>query len=241
MVNGDAHIAVVEDEPHFRSMVVRTLRTAGFRVTGYATGGAALEGMVADTPALALLDLRLPDIDGLSLMQTIRARLGIGVIIVSGLGELSDVVKGLELGADDYLAKPLATRELIARVRSVLRRAAVTPVAAPPPTIVRFQGWQLNRATRAVSDADGVPIELTDGEYRLLEALAGHPNEVLSRESLMELCYGGAKPAFGRAIDIGVTRLRRKLGERQGGGALISTVRNRGYLFAASAEFEQAS
>jgi two-component system OmpR family response regulator len=224
---------VVEDDIVVRTMVAFSLREAGFRATEYTRLRDAEAGISSDPPILVVLDLDLPDGHGLRLMRELQKHnSNVGVIIVSASADLEDKVKGLDLGADDYLTKPFKMEELLARVRSVLRRA---PVESPPPR-VRFAGWELDRSARILRDPSGLPVGLTSGEYRLLDVLAAHAKQVMGRDQLMILCHGAAKPAFGRAIDISITRLRRKLSEHVPGTSMIQTVRNEGYVLSVDVE-----
>lgn len=230
------HIAVVEDDIVVRTIMSASLRGAGFRTSEYSRVRDAQTGFTSDPPMLAILDLNLPDGHGLRLMRELRKQYSnIGVIIVSASAELNDKVKGLDLGADDYITKPFKVEELLARVRSLLRRA---PAALPPP-MVRFQGWELDRSIRVLRDPTGSEVPLTSGEFRLLDVLVAHANQVMGREKLMILCHGAAKPAYGRAIDISITRLRRKLAERAPQTQLIRTIRNEGYVLSAFVEVPQ--
>ena len=226
------HIAVVEDNDLLRALIVRTLTEAGFRTSEFSRGSRLIDAMAKDTPALAIVDLGLPDADGLTLVRKIRERFAMGVVIVSGMGELSDRVVGLEVGADDYLAKPFAPRELVARVRSVLRRSTAKSGAGVSAGRIRFENFGLDRVAKVLTDPSGAPVDLTGAEFRLLEALAAHANEVLSRDQLVHLCYDSNKPAHGRTVDIYVARLRQKLLRHGAASTLIQTIRNRGYLLA---------
>ena len=230
-------ILIIEDDAEVRAVMVRNLDAAGFRVT--AVGDAASADPVLATGVdLAVIDLRLPDADGLALTRKVRESHDIGVIIVSGLGDPMDRVIGLEVGADDYLAKPFEPRELVARVRSVLRRDRDSKVATQkqPRAIYQFDGWHLDLVGQMLRNPDGAAINLTSGEYKLLEALVTHANRVLSRDQLMDLVSSNDAAAFDRSIDVRVGRLRRKLGADGAGPQYIRTVRNSGYIFAAKVE-----
>jgi two-component system OmpR family response regulator len=229
------HLAIVEDDPDVRAILERSLAADGFVVTALASG-AELEPVLAGTPhALVIVDLGLPDVDGLTLTRRIRDSFDVGIIIVSGRGDLADRVVGLELGADDYVTKPFEPREIVARVRSVLRRserrAAVRP-AVPAQRVRSFEGFALDLDARMLRDNAGNEIALTSGEYRMVEALVTHPNRVLSREQLLDLVHDNDMPAYDRSIDVCIGRIRRKLADNSRSPKLIKTVRNGGYIFA---------
>ena len=226
-------ILVVDDDVEIGKLLARYLGGQGFEVLVAHDGAelrARLEGGRID---LMLLDLGLPDEDGLSLLRQFRQSWGGPVIVVSGRGDSVEKVIGLELGADDYVGKPFDLRELLARIRSVLRRAApaVAPTAAA--TRLQFEGYSLDLPARRLLSADGTEVRLTSGEFRLLKALLERPNEVLSRDELMNAMHGRDAGPFDRAIDVQLGRLRRKLGDEGGNPRLIKAVRGEGYLFAA--------
>ncbi len=229
------HLAIVEDDSDVRAILQRSLAADGYEVTAMASG-AELEPVLANGPFdLVIIDLGLPDIDGLTLTRRIRASFDVGIIIVSGRGDLTDRVVGLELGADDYVTKPFEPREILARVRSVLRRSRrSTPVesARPLRRLLSFEGFVLDLDSRSLRDEDGHEVALTSGEYRMVEALVTHPNRVLSREQLMDLVHENDMPAYDRSIDVRVGRIRRKLADNSRSPRLIKTVRNGGYIFA---------
>jgi two-component system OmpR family response regulator len=170
-------------------------------------------------------------------MQKIRRTSDVAIIIVSGRGDLADRVVGLEIGADDYVTKPFEPREILARVRCVLRRGrrqgdtAAAPVEAHD--LYEFGNWRLDATAQALHDDSGHAVSLTSGEFRLLEAMVTRANRVLTRDQLMDICYGNNSPAFDRSIDVCVARLRRKLQDDPRNPAVIRTVRNGGYIFAA--------
>jgi two-component system OmpR family response regulator len=240
-MSNPAHILVVDDEPRIRTMLRRYLTDEGFRVSDAADGGsmrAVLEGGAVD---LVLLDLMLPGEDGLSLARSIRQRSEIPVIMLTGKGDLIDRVVGLEAGADDYITKPFELREVLARIRTVLRRMAprpAAPAAARPPAnkgteeILRFQGWRLDLVRRELAPPAGSPVPLTAGEFDLLRVFAQHPNRVLTRAQLIEMVKGREWAAYDRAIDTQVGRLRKKLEADPANPSLIKTVRGSGYVFA---------
>lgn len=235
------HILVVDDEPRIRTMLRRYLVEEGFKVTEAADGSAMRAALEGGTIQLVLLDLMLPGEDGLSLARAIRQRSEIPVIMLTGKGDLIDRVVGLEAGADDYITKPFELREVLARIRTVLRRAPGSHQAADAPKsaaksagdILGFQGWRLDLVRREITDPAGRIVNLTAGEFDLLRVFAQHPNRVLSRAQLIELVKGRDWAAYDRAVDTQVGRLRKKLGSDAGGPELIKTVRGGGYVFAA--------
>ena len=237
------HVVVVDDEAEVRSLLSRYLSTQSLRVSTAADGG-ELRALVRSGPVdVVLLDLGLGSEDGLDLLRELRREWHGAVIIVSGRGEAVERIVGLEIGADDYVTKPFDLRELLARIRSVLRRAAGH---APPPAAVAsaeasagkspallFSGFRLEPDARRLLDADGAEVALTTGEFDLLLALARAGQRVLSRDQLMNALHGRDAGPFDRAIDAQVGRLRRKLGDPPEQPVLIKSVRGAGYLFAA--------
>ena len=229
-------LAIVEDDPDVRAVLQRSLSADGYGITALSSGAGLEDVLAASHHDLVIMDVGLPDIDGLTLTRRIRMSFDGGIIIVSGRGDLTDRVVGLELGADDYITKPFEPREILARVRSVLRRNARQTVAAPAAGETRrqrlaFDGWLLDMTSRSLSDAAGKPVLLTSGEYKLLEVFVTHANRVLSRDQLLDLIYESDTPAFDRSIDVRIGRVRKKLGEDPRDPKLIKTVRNDGYIF----------
>lgn len=237
LLDPEAHLLVVEDDGEMRNLVARLLREAGFRVSAARDGREMWEAMEspAGPPDLVLLDIMLPGASGLDLLRRLRERGRTPVMMLTARGEEMDRVLGLELGADDYVAKPFAPRELVARVRALLRRAAPTE-AAPDPRSRRiaFAGWVLDTARRELVSPDGVSVDLSGAEYDLLLAFLEHPGRVLSREQLLEVAKRrvGVDP-FDRTVDVQVSRLRRKIEPEEGSPPLIKTVRGSGYVFVA--------
>jgi DNA-binding response OmpR family regulator len=231
------HVTIVEDDPDVRAMLERSLGAEGYRVTALETGTGLDDIMSSDSVDLVILDIGLPDIDGLTITQQIRRHSNVAIIIVSGRGDLADRVVGLEIGADDYVTKPFEPREIQARVRSVLRRAsphqAIAARTADHHECYDFGDWTLDISAQLLQCADGKPISLTSGEYKLLEAMVTRANRVLTRDQLMDACYGNNSPAFDRSIDVCVARLRKKLHDNPRNPSLIRTVRNGGYIFSA--------
>jgi two-component system, OmpR family, response regulator len=233
-------LLVVDDDPDIVDLLGRYFRGHGFEVSRAADGSAMRIVLAAEIVDLVLLDLGLPGEDGLELLHHLRAEHRCAVIVVTGRGDAVDRVVGLELGADDYVAKPFDLRELLARVRSVLRRSGATEpprvVAASSTTGIRFEGFQLDPTSRRLHAPNGDEIVLTTGEFELLEAFIEQPNRVLSRDSLMNRIHGREAGPFDRAIDVQVGRLRRKLEPDNDPPQLIKAVRGAGYLFAGRVE-----
>jgi two-component system OmpR family response regulator len=227
------HILVIEDEPEVRSTLQRWLTLEGFQVTAMPSGVRIAEILAKGGIDLFLVDIGLPDIDGLTLTRRIREKQQSGVIIISGRGDLIDRVVGLEAGADDYVTKPFEPREIVARVRSVLRRVQQTARQVSKSIAHRyvFDSWIVDMETYSLEDREGAPVGLTTGEFKLLRELVLHPNRVLSRDRLIELTNGHNSEAFDRSIDVRIGRLRRKLNDCARKPRFIKTVRDGGYIF----------
>ena len=233
------HVLVVDDEPAITELIRNYLGRHGFRVSVAADGNEMRSRMAEEAVDLVLLDLGLPGEDGLTLTRHIRTHSNVGVIIVTGSGESVDRIVSLELGADDFVSKPFDLRELLARVRSVLRRTSPsTPDAdiAPPAPGLRFAGWRLDTQSRRLFGADGNEVPLTTGEYELLHVFAENPNKVLSRDQLLQATRNRDAAPFDRAIDMQITRLRRKIELNADKPVLIKAVRGAGYIFTASVQ-----
>ena len=238
-MSGQPHILIIDDEARIRTMLRRYLGGEGFAISEAADGSAARAILAREPIGLVLLDLMLPGEDGLSLARHIREHSKIPVIMLTGKADVIDRVAGLEAGADDYVAKPFHLREVLARIRTVLRRAQ--PTTAPgasaaeepkPGEILVFPGWRLDLSRRDLSRSSGEAVPLTSSEFDLLSAFARHPNRVLSRDQLMEMVKGREWAAFDRAIDTQIVRLRRKIEAEPSAPTLIKTVRGAGYIFA---------
>jgi two-component system OmpR family response regulator len=229
------HVLVIDDDPGVRDIIEASLAGAGFRVTALPDGKRISQILSGGDVAVAIVDLTLPDEDGLAITRRLRERYDIGIVIVSGRSEMTDRVIGLEIGADDYLPKPFAPRELVARVRSVMRRFDARAHANEQRQRSRltFLGFDLDLGGMTLRDPDGNPVVLTTGEFKLLETLVTHANRVLSRDQLLDLLYDRDTPAFDRSVDVKVGRLRRKLGDDPDNPRMIRTVRNGGYVFVA--------
>jgi two-component system, OmpR family, response regulator len=237
-VNAPAHIAIVDDEADIRLLLANYLTSQGYRVTPLASGRALLELMPADAPALVLLDLGLPGEDGFSIARQLREHWNCGLVIVTGRGDAVDKVVGLEVGADDYVTKPFDLRELLARIKAVLRRLAPTERtnAAPAPGAparLRFAGWELDLAARRLSHPEGHDVPLTTGEFDLLGTLVQHAGRVLSRDFLLEQTRGREAGPFDRTIDVQIGRLRKKIESNPEDPQIIKSVRGAGYILVA--------
>ena len=226
------HLVIVDDEEDLREPVADYLRAEGYTVSE-ASGGAELDAIMRDRPVdLVVLDVNMPGEDGFSIARRLRAGGPIGIIMLTAKRDTVDRVVGIELGADDYLTKPFELRELLARVRGLLRRL----LAAPRPTAslgreVRFGRCLLNLDARKLYDGGGSELPLTAMEFDLLEAFAGRPNRVLSRDQLLELAHHRDEEPFERSIDMRIVRLRRKIEADPARPQVIKTIRGAGYMF----------
>jgi two-component system phosphate regulon response regulator OmpR len=229
-----AHIVVVDDEADLREMLHEYLSAQGFSVS-MADGGSALRSLIEERPAdLVVLDVNMPGDDGLTLTRFLRERGGTGIILLTAVGETVDRIVGLEMGADDYLPKPFDPRELLARIKSVLRRSHMARLPAAPaarPGEVRFGRYVLNLESHKLLDSANVEIQLTSSEFDLLKVFAAHPNQVLSRDRLLDLTSHRDLEPFDRSIDVRITRIRRKIEVDAARPQVIKTVRGSGYMF----------
>jgi two-component system OmpR family response regulator len=232
MVSAASVLLVVDDDPAIRELVRRYFQANDFVVHEAGDAASARAVLGREPVALVLLDLGLPGEDGLTLARYLREHWRGAVIIVSGRGDPVDRVVGLEVGADDYVAKPFDLRELLARVRSVLRRVRTAP--APASEILCFAGFRLEPGARRLLDAKGEEVVLTTGEFELLHAFVGQPQRVLTRDALMQQIHGRDSGPYDRAIDVQVSRLRQKIEADAANPVLIRSVRGVGYLFAAA-------
>src|SRR4051794_19632806 len=227
------HIPVVEDDREISALVARYLRANECRVS-VAGDGREMDRVLAEGRIdLVILDLMLPGEDGLSLCRRLRAGSSMPIIMLTAKGEEIDRVIGLEMGGDDYLPKPFNPRELLARIRAVLRPRAAEPVVAPADAgrMVSFAGWQLNLALRELSDPTGAKVTLTGAEFTLLGTFCERPGRVLSRDQLLDLTQGRGAGPFERSIDVLVSRLRQKIERDPRQPEFIKTIRSGGYLF----------
>jgi len=225
------HVLVVDDDTQLREQVVAYLTEHGFQVHAAADARQMDSALAAAPIDLVVLDLMLPGEDGLSICRRLSAEGGPAIIMVSAMGEEIDRVLGLELGADDYLAKPCSPRELLARVRAVFRRLEEVRGGAPRKgKAYQFQGFVVDALRRQLKSPNGATILLTSGEYSLLAAFLDHPQRILSRDQLIEIARGQDADVFDRAVDVQISRLRRKL-HACSDGEIIKTVRGAGYMF----------
>ena len=232
------HILIVDDDREIRDLAARFLKKHDYRVDTAGDGRAMMKQLEAGSFDLVVLDLMLPGEDGLSLCRRLRAASDLPVIMLTAMGEETDRIIGLEMGADDYLPKPFNPRELLARIRAVLRRAGGAGRQGPEPEaeILAFEGWRVDLGKRELHTADGVLTPLTAGEYDLLVAFAEHPHRVLSRDQLLDLTKGRSALPFDRSIDVQLSRLRRKIEADPKEPTIIKTVRGGGYLFTSAVE-----
>jgi DNA-binding response OmpR family regulator len=231
------HIIIVDDEAPAREMVGEYLKMHGFAVTLCDGGKALRDAIEASVPDLVVLDLNMPEEDGLSIIRDLKSRTNVPVIMLTATASPIDRVVGLELGADDYIAKPCELRELMARIRSVLRRSAPVRAVASAETaaakdqLVRFGTKWLDLEAQALRDDEGNEHPLTASEFGLLKVFAANPKRVLSRERLLELANARDSEAFDRAVDLRIMRIRRKIEPDPAKPAVIRTIRGGGYLF----------
>ncbi len=231
-------IAVVEDDREIRGLVVDLLTREGFEAVGCRTTAEFDQLSARRRVDLAILDIMLPGEDGLSLCRRLRATGDMPVLMVTAKGDDIDRIVGLEVGADDYLPKPFNPRELVARVRAILRRTRDQHRAVPQVANerYRFAGWSLDVGARAVTDPDANEVDLTAGEFDLLLCFVTHPQRVLNRDQLLDWTRGRSVGPFDRAVDVQLSRLRRKLAVAPGGETIIKTVRGGGYQFTLQVE-----
>jgi two-component system, OmpR family, response regulator len=226
-------IAVVEDDPEISRMMTSYMTENGFEVTA-ARSGRDLDRVMASGGKIdcVILDVGLPGEDGLSICRRLRGKSTVPIIMVTGRGTDTDRIVGLELGADDYLPKPFNPRELLARVRAVMRRSAmVEPAPTEVPQVLAFEGWRLDMSRRQLFAPDGAPRSLTSGEFNILAIFCQNPRKVLSRDDLLDLLHGRAAAVFDRSIDVQISRLRRKIETNLKDPSFIKTVRYGGYFF----------
>lgn len=231
-----SRLLIVDDDVEVLALLKKFFVQQGYQVSVATDCAAMWAALEREVPDLIILDLMLPGDNGLTLCQRLRLQHATPVIMLTALGELSDRVVGLEMGADDYLSKPFDARELLARVRAVLRRVgdSLPLVGEVPRPLIRFADWQLDLTRRELRSPDQVMIPLSAGEFDLLLVFVEHPQRILTREQLLDLARGQTHDAFDRSIDVQVSRLRRKLEFDTKRPAMIRTVRNGGYLFTPS-------
>jgi two-component system, OmpR family, response regulator len=235
-VNSQKTVLAVDDDPDVLDVVTDCLEVGGYNVITSQDGTQAIQQLETNQIDLIIVDLGLPDIDGLELTRAMKAKSSAGIIILSGRADTTEKVVGLEIGADDYLTKPFEPRELLARARSVLRRAdsKVSPVKSDDSENYQFDGWNLNISRRELLTPEEKVIELTSGEFDFLKVFVEHPNRVLSRNQILDFAYTNDSPAYDRSVDIRIARLRKKIERDPKSPQWIKTVRNAGYIFTAT-------
>jgi len=238
LMESPARVLIVDDDREIRSLLAEYLAANGYETQAVADGKAMWSALQSASPELVILDLTLPGEDGLSLCRTLRAKSSIPVIMLTARGTPLDRIVGLEMGADDYLPKPFEPRELLARIRSVLRRTQSNEDLSSSAKKVRFGTWVLDLTARHLVDSRGVVVAMSGAEYRLLRVFLDNPNRVLSRDQLLDLTRGREIDAFDRSIDLQISRLRQRLGEDARSPELIKTVRGEGYVLAANVRIE---
>jgi two-component system, OmpR family, response regulator len=234
------HLLVVDDDRDICDLLSNFLAKHGFRVSVAHDGRTMTQALETARISLVVLDLMLPGEDGLSLCRRLRATSTLPVVMLTAIGEETDRIIGLEMGADDYIAKPFNPRELLARVRAVLRRTGAAPVAPARGRVLEFAGWRVDVARRQLFSPTGALVPLRAGEFDLLLALAERPQRVLTRDQLLDLSRGRAASSFDRSVDVQISRLRAKIESNPKEPDLIKTVRSGGYIFAAAVNTEGA-
>ena len=236
----DSHILAIDDDPAVRRLVADYLSSNDLRVTAVATGAEMMQALAEHAIDLVVLDLRLAGEDGMQLARKLREEGATPIIIVSGRQDEADRVMGLELGADDYIMKPFSPRELLARIRAVLRRYQTARAVLPPRgdkrRAYRFAGWELNLSSRRLTSPDGRRVEMTNGLFNLLQAFCAAPQRVLSREQLLDLSRLNGAEVYDRSIDGQILRLRRKIEPNPVQPQFIITERGAGYVFSVPVE-----
>ncbi|MGN3974805.1 response regulator [Tsuneonella sp. SYSU-LHT278] len=226
-------LLLVDDEPTLREPLAAYLARQGFAVREAEGAAAARQAIVEETPDLVLVDIMMPGEDGLSLCRHLVEARAIPTILLTAKGEPTDRIVGLEIGADDYVVKPFEPRELVARIRSVLRRASRPAAIAEEDALYEFEGWRLDPLKRRLTDPEGTTVPISTAEFRLLTAFLDRPRQVIDRDRLLDLVQGREAHIFDRAVDNQVSRLRRKIEEDSRNPHFIQTVRGGGYRFAA--------
>ncbi|NRF67001.1 response regulator [Aquincola sp. S2] len=231
------HVLALDDDPSIRELLSDYLGQNELRVTTVASGRELADVLSRETIDLLVLDVRLPGEDGLQIARRLREDSAIPILMLTGRAEEADRVMGLELGADDYLTKPFSPRELLARIRALLRRAQAQGGGAKPKLrAYRFAGWELNMGLRKLKDPQGRPVELTNGEFSLLSAFLSSPQRTLTRDQLLDLSRLHNAEVYDRSIDVQILRLRRKIEADPANPLYIVTQRGAGYVFSADVE-----
>ena len=237
-MNDRPHLLIVDDDREIRTLLSQYFENQGYRATAVAEGRSMRKVLQQSHVDLIVLDLMLPGEDGLSLCRDLRQHSQLPVIMLTARGEDVDRIVGLEVGADDYLPKPFNPRELLGRVKAVLRRAAYAPRDPNPATVrgFKFGGWELDTTSRTLTNPSGAAVSLSGAEYRLLAVLLASPQRVLSRTELTELLRGREADPLDRSIDVRVSRLRQILGDDARAPQIIKTVYGEGYVIGVSVE-----
>lgn len=236
MTQGQEHILIVDDDVDIRDLTARFLRKHGYRVTTARSGREMRQALVNADIDLITLDLMLPGEHGLTICRELRATSSIPIVMLTAMGADEDRIVGLEIGADDYVPKPFNARELLARIKAVLRRRQPTAEkgSVARTKVVEFAGWRLDLIRRELVSGDGMVVDLSAGEYDMLLVFLEHPQRVLSRDQLLDMARSRTNSPFDRTIDMQVSRLRRKIEPEASESALIKTVRGAGYIFTSS-------
>ncbi len=236
LVDDHGHVLVVDDDPQIRLLVARFLQRHGYQVTAAPDGHVMRDVLAHARIDLVILDVMLPGRSGVDLCRDIRVASQVPIVMLTARSEESDRIMGLEVGADDYVVKPFSPRELLARVRAVLRRSRARQGldALRPPETITFDGWTVDLRRRELQSPSGTLIDLSTGEFDLLVAFVEHAGRVLSRDALMQFAKTRSSDPFDRTIDVQISRLRRKLEVEASGAQLIKTVRGAGYVFTAT-------
>jgi two-component system OmpR family response regulator len=242
MMSAMDHILIVDDDRDIRDLLSEYLQKQGYRTTVAADGRAMRAVLARNEPTLIVLDLMLPGEDGLTLCREVRVHSDVPIIMLTARGEEVDRIVGLEMGADDYLSKPFSPRELVARIKTILRRTRALPSNLKPDHIrtMRFAGWTLDVVTRNLISPQGVTIALSGTDFKLLRILLNHPNRVLTRDQLIDMTQSRDAGPFDRSIDLQVSRLRRRLNDNPKDPAIIKTARGEGYVLASEVVLENA-
>lgn len=234
----EAHVLIVDDDPQIRLLLSRLLRSNLYRVSA-AANGAEMKDVLASAPIdLIVLDVMLPGTSGFDLCRELRQTSAVPIIMLTAKGDESDRITGLDIGADDYLAKPFSPRELVARINALMRRqrGAVAAARPAPSRGFSFSGWTLDVVRRELSDPQGVIVDLSTGEFDMLRAFVEAPGKTLTREMLLDVAKNRVATGFDRVVDVQISRLRRKIEGETGSDAMIKTIRGTGYLFVPSVE-----
>jgi two-component system OmpR family response regulator len=228
----EAHVLVVDDDPQIRFLVSRLLRGQGYRVTAAGDGHEMRSALIGASIDLIVLDVMLPGASGLELCRELRRDSAIPVIMLTARAEENDRIAGLDIGADDYLAKPFGPRELVARINALIRRArgAIGQAGSVPVQTCRFAGWTLDLVRRELIDPEGAVVDLSTGEFDMLRAFTEAPGKVLTREALLDIAKNRVATGFDRVVDVQISRLRKKI-EAEGAEPMIKTIRGAGYMF----------